>query len=185
MKKSIWLIVAGIVTLSGAKASAQTANGGHLLSMTEVSSTDLVVTYDGASLNVTTLGSDTWEFANPFPGDVSLFPSYLDTTRALWKEPDFPTSRQWNQVVVGTTLIDVISDKWVDYGMSWSFENGAIHELDTDDAMLGTTGGGGPDTYNMTFLDLGDVAPAPDGGLTAMLLGVSFCGLNLLRRKLG
>jgi hypothetical protein len=186
MKKSIWLILAAVVALVGVKASAQTANGGDLLSITEVNSTLLQVTYDGTPVQVTMIAPDEWTFANPFPDtSVPLFP-FLSP--ALWKEPEWSSSmyNPWNGVALNGDSISVVSDISGDFGMSYMFNDGAIHELGQyDGAFDGTPGGGGPGTLNITFRDLGDTTPTgvPDGGMTAMLLGMGVAGVAWLRRR--
>jgi hypothetical protein len=183
MKKAMLVIVA-LVALVAVKASAQTDNGGDLLSMTELGNNVLQVTYDNQALPVTTLGQDWWTFANPFPDNVYLFPTQY--APAVWKEPDWSTDGTWNRVDLDGDFITVQSDIWGDFALWYSFENGATHVLDTYDSLDGTPGGGGPGTENVIFLDIAGntINEAPDGGLTAMLLGVSFCGLTWVRRKL-
>jgi hypothetical protein len=182
MKRKMLVIGAAVMALVAFRASA-TPYGAGLLDITEVTDTVLTATFNNAPVTVIYNNvPDTWTIPNV---DFGVYGP------AAWQEPDYPIDQQWNLLVLqpgGITIQSDVSDRYVQSVITDSsyqlFYNNANHVLGVADSLAGSAFD--PSAINITFHDDAGSSPndAPDGGLTAGLLGGALIGLGALRRKL-
>jgi hypothetical protein len=164
----------------GFAISAQASN---TLVMTEVSATELTYSLNGApDVTVTATTPNQWSMI--FENNPIITTEYTDPLQlyVYWKEQDYATSGEVNMVEfyeynanngsVVTITSDVVQDR--DNGVTPApLDNGTPYTFNY------------PGAYTVTFNDDGDNPdPAPDGGATALLVGISVTALAALRRKL-
>jgi hypothetical protein len=145
----------------------------HQFVLTENSSTNLSVTYDGSPLTVNFVSSDSWNFILP-----AGFVNTLAGFNQAWNEPG--NSNLVNLVNFGseiTRAASITSDLTID-PLSGS---GVSPVADGTSVQVGTVGGV---AVFATFNDKAAVSEAvPDTGTTCCLLALSLIGLPFLRRK--
>jgi hypothetical protein len=156
--------------------AAQPVFGGavHQFVLTENSSTNLSVTYDGSPLTVNFVSSDSWNFLLP-----AGFVNTLAAFNQAWTEPG--NSNLVNLVNFGTEITRaaaITSDLTID-PLSGS---GVSPVADGTSVQVGAVGGV---AVFATFNDKAAASEAvPDTGTTRSLLALSLIGLAFLRRKL-
>jgi hypothetical protein len=153
-----------------------------LLVFTEESDTLLTATTTGGAAfgTVSFTSSDHWTWTIPTDRpNVDLIQN-LSTT--AWLEPDVPPVNTANALTSFFTAprggLTISSD--LDFGN---------HTVVPDSTIVPayftfTYVGGTSETFDVQFIDKGDVATVPDTGTTFSLLGLSLTGLGFLRRKL-
>jgi len=160
-------------------AIAASASAIPTLTMTEVSSTTLTYSWNGAdpqSGTATETSPDHWTFSISDNAVSTLGGDQNENV--YWEEPDYATSGLVNYVNFyvhggnGST-ITVVSDAAQSQGYT-TLVNGGVENFYTDPNQPVS---GGDDAV---FNDDGD--SVPDGGMTAGLLGLGVAGLALLRR---
>jgi hypothetical protein len=155
------LVSLGIAIAAALVTQPVRATAIQTLVITEFSSTSLTATLNGNALGVTNPGADLWFIA--LNGIAS------SAGEQFWTEPD--ASGTLNIVQARVDRIAVLSDQVLTGGLADG----------TPDTTTFTLNGG---ALSVTFFDKGDVATAPDTGMTASLFGLSLAGLVFLRRKL-
>jgi hypothetical protein len=178
--KFVALIFASCIGLTVTSKAIPT----YTLTMTELSSTSLTYSWNGlldaGTHTITTATPDHWIFT--VFDDVVTQLGGTQNINVNWKEPEYATSGlvnyvnlyQYGSAVNGTT-ITVISD----------------HMSDTAGTGYPLIANGGSYTFNpvsgantASYTDNGDSAGVPDGGVTAILLGLGMVSLGALRGKL-
>ena len=156
--------------------AAQPVFGGavHQFVLTENSSTNLSVTYDGSPLTVNFVSSDSWNFILP-----AGFVNTLAGFNQAWTEPG--NSNLVNLVNFGTEITraaSITSDLTID-----PLPGSGVSPVANDTSVqVGTVGGV---AVFATFNDKAAASEAvPDTGTTCSLLALSLIGLAFLRRKL-
>ncbi len=146
----------------------------HQFVLTENSSTTLSVTYDGVSLTLNFVSSDSWNFILP----AGFVNTSVGGSQA-WTEPQ--NSNLVNLVGFGTDITraaSITSDLTID-----PLPGGGVSPIaDGTSVQVGTVGGV---AVFATFNDKAAASEAvPDTGTTCSLLALSLIGLAFLRRKL-
>ena len=176
MSNSTLKILAALVVAITAAWATQPVFGGavHQFVLTENSSTNLSVTYDGSPFTVTFVSSDSWTFILP-----TDFVDTLVGFNQAWTEPE--NSNLVNLVNFGTDIAraaSITSDLTIDRLAG----SGISPVADGTSVQVGTVGG------VAVFATFNDKAAAsegvPDTGTTCSLLALSLMGLAFLRRKL-
>jgi hypothetical protein len=142
----------------------------HDIVLTENSSTDLSVTFDGSPvMTVSNTAQDRWTVTFP---DTFIFGGYTK----FWEEN--PISFLGNAVDASGNELSVLSD--IDTGRDPAGEpNGSIQSQSP-----GASDSGNPVTVNFTFNDIGDGSRSvPDTGFTLGLFFVSLIALLAARRS--
>jgi hypothetical protein len=132
------------------------------LVITEFSSTSLTATLNNNPLSVSNNGADNWI--------ISL--AGINSSLQLWTEPG--AAGVFN-LVEGQSRPNtiIVTSEFITTGSGLA--DG------TPDTTTFTLNGS---PLSVTFFDKGDVAAAPDTGMTASLFGLSLAGLAFFRRKL-
>ena len=156
------------VCLSFALLSASVFAGtvGHLISLTELSSTNLTATYDGSSIGITvTPGNpDSWTVTLP----ASAF--ILGFAGAAWAEPDNPTTMGNSVLAIGNNTLQITSDVPATLALANKATIGTT-TFDTRDAA----------PILITFNDVADVVSVPEPGSTCGLLALGLVVLLAAR----
>src|SRR3954454_22326376 len=152
------------VSLALLAASAFGGVAGHLISLTELSSTNLTATYDGSAFGITvTPGAnpDTWTVVLPSSAFI------LGWTGAAWTEPEISTTLGNTVSPIGNNTLLVTSD----VAATPLLKNGATiftTTFDTRDAV----------GILISFNDLGDGATTvPETGSTLGLLALTLTAM--------
>jgi hypothetical protein len=136
-------------------ASVFAGTVGHLISLTEFSSTSLVATYDGSANGVTVTpgNADSWTITLP----ASAF--ILGFAGATWAEPDNPSTMGNTVSAIGNNTLSVTSDVPATLALA-NKVTVVTGTFDTRDSAA----------ISITFNDVADAVAVPESGSTCGLL---------------
>jgi hypothetical protein len=137
----------------------------HTIQVTENSSSDLSVTYDGSAAGITVMNTGTDSWTIDFPSQISFF-----STTLLWDEPEL------------NGLVNIFADSIVDhqaFALSDRSNPGGTAFPDDAPQAVGTDTSDNGSIF-VKFHDLGDASAGsgvPDTGFTVGLLFLSLVAL--------
>jgi hypothetical protein len=172
MSKSTLKILPALVVAITALV-AQPVFGNTLLVFTEESSTLLTATVGGNPFGTVTFTSlDQWTWSNP---DRPSVEAIFMGGATFWLEPGSLTlANVVNANIVGTVGVFTIASDFDSaiFGNPKVSDSTVVSNFATFDYL-----GGGSETFDVQFIDKGDVAAAPDTGSTLGLLSLSVVAL--------